>query len=313
MTVDTSTVRPAGAGITVRGFRLGDEVPILAAMLAALGRGEYEGMERYQLEHAAERLAFDLAPCQVAEVDGELAGWVIPADDDLMVVPAFRRRGVGRALVHAGRDLVAQSGGDRLRLWVRRDDATEAFAASCGLQYASSLWQMRLSSGPLADVAEPAFPADTRVRTLRVGVDEAPFVALVNRIFVDHPSPIALNEPEVRRIHATPGFDPASVLVVEDAQTSAMVAFCRVHAFTTGDGTSSGEIRLLGVDRAWRNRGLGRAVTEWGVAELRRRGAQSVVLAVEGRNQSALQLYEHLGFRRGTEWRHWTIAAWRGS
>lgn len=313
MTIDTSAVRPAGAGVTVRGFRAGDEGPILGAMLAALERGEREGMEPFQLEHAAERLPFDPASCAVAEIDGELAGWVIPADDDLVVVPHFRRQGVGRALVQAGREIVGDAGLDRLRLWVRRDAASEAFATACGLQYASSLWQMRLRGPAMALVPEPVFDADTRLRTLRAGADEGPFVALVNRIFLDHPSPIVLNEAEVQRVHATPGFDPTAVLVVEDAKTASMIAFCRVHLFTAGDGTPSGEIRLLGVDRAWRRRGLGRAITEWGVAELRRRGAQSVVLAVEGRNEGALRLYEQLGFRRGTEWRHWTIAAWRGN
>jgi mycothiol synthase len=313
MAIEVSASRPASAGVTVRGFRSGDEVPILRAMLEAHERGEYKGIERYQLEHAAERLPFDEGSCAVALVDGELAGWVIPADDDLMVVPAFRRRGAGRRLVEAGRGIVAAAGGSELRLWVRPDAATEAFASACGLAYHSSLLQLRLADEALAAVAEPEFPADVRVRTLVPGVDERPFVALVNRIFVDHPSPIVLNEDEVRRIHATPGFDASAVMVAESAMTGAMVAFCRVHPFLAGDGSSSGEIRLLGVDRAWRHRGLGHAATKWGVAELRRRGAQSVVLAVEDGNHNAMSLYEQLGFRRGTEWRHWTIAAAGGA
>jgi mycothiol synthase len=310
MTIESSTTRATGAGVVaVHGYRLEDGPTIRAAMLAALDRGELDGMEAYQLEHAIERLDADPGSCAVAVVDGQVAGWVVPADDDLSVVKAFRRRGVGRQLVAAGRALAGQAGLDRLRLWIPRRPDAEGFARACGLRYASSLWQMRLPGEVVSTLAEPVFPADTRVRTFQPGVDEAPFVALVNRVFLDHPSPIELSVDEVRRVHALRSFDPTTVLVVEDAATDAMIGFCRIHPFTAADGSAAGEIRLLGVDRAWRGRGLGRGVTTWGVAELRRRGARSVQLAVEGQNEGALRLYNDLGFRFGVEWPHWTIAA----
>ncbi len=308
MTAETTTARSAEpTGATVRALAPGDASQILAEMLAAFERGECDGMERYQVEHAAERLVPNPGSCAVAVVDGRLAGWVVPGDDDLKVVPAFRRRGIGRQLVEAGRVIAAAAERDRLRLWVPRRPDAEAFAAACGLQRTSSLWQMRLAGRAMATLDDAAFPATATVRTLRVGQDEAPFVALVNRIFLDHPSPIELSLDEVRRIHASPDFDPTTVLIVEDAVSGAMVGFCRAHPFTAADGVPSGEIRLLGVDRAWRGRGLGRAVASWGVAELRRRGAQTVVLAVEGENEGALRLYTDLGFRFGVEWPHWTV------
>lgn len=312
MTIDMSAVRPAESGVTVRGFRSGDEVPILAEMLAALERQEVEGMERHQLVAAANGIALDPSSCAIAEVDGQLAGWIVPPDNDLSVLPAFRRRGIGRRLVEAGRAIVAASGEERLRLWIPRRPEPEAFAAACGLVYTSSLWQMRLPGEAIAGVEEPTFPSGTSARPLRPGVDEAPFVDLVNRIFLDHPSPLHLTEEQVQGRHAGPDFDPDTVLVVED-EAGAMIAFCRVQPFVGADGLPAGEIRLLGVDRPWRGKGLGQAVTEWGVAELRRRGAQSVMLAVEGRNEGALRLYANLGFRFRTEWRHWTIAARRAS
>ena len=309
MTIESSTARPAGSdAIAVRRYQPDDGRAIRAAMLAALGRGDLHGMEAYQLEHAVERLDADPGSCAVALLDGQLAGWVIPSDDDLSVIPAFRRRGVGRQLVAAGRSLARDAGRDRLRLWFPRGPETEAFAIACGLRYTSSLWQMRLPGESLASSAEPVFPTGTAVRAFRPGADEAPFVALVNRVFLDHPSPIELSVDEVRRVHAVPGFDPSTILVVEDTATDAMVGFCRIHPYAASDGTPAGEIRLLGVDRRWRGRGLGRAVTAWGVAELRRRGARSVQLAVEGENEGALRLYTELGFRFGVEWPHWTIA-----
>lgn len=295
--------------ILVRDGRPDDAPGIHAAMVEARGRGEYAAVEPYQLEHAADRLAHGHVSAAVAEMDGRLAGWVIPGDGDLVVVPRYRRRGVGRRLLEAARGIARRDGQDRLRLWVRDAAGSEAFAAACGLRSASSLWQLRLDGPALAAVPAPRFPVGTVARSLRPGIDDGPFVRLVNAAFADHPSPIELTEAEVRRVNATPGFVPGSVLVVEEAATGGMVAFCRVVGYAAADGSPAGEIRLLGVDPAHRGRGLGRAVTAWGVETLRGRGAETVVLAVEGENASALRLYEGLGFRPAAEWRHWSIEA----
>ncbi|HEY5627901.1 MAG TPA: GNAT family N-acetyltransferase [Candidatus Limnocylindrales bacterium] len=309
MTIDT--IATSGQAAVVQACGAEDTAGILAAMLDLLGRGEYEDVEPYQLEHAAARIADDLSSCAVALVDGHLAGWVVPMEDDLTVLPPFRRRGIGRQLLAAGHAIARAGGRESLRLWVRHQPGSEAFASACGLRYTSSLWQMRLAGSGVAEAPEPVFPAGTAIRSLRPGEDEPRFVALVNRIFLDHPTPITLTEEEVRRVHER-GFDPRSILIVEDLSTREMVGFCRVVCFTASDGSPAGEIRLLGVDRPWRGRGLGRAVTSWGVAELRRRGAEAVVLAVEGENAGAQRLYAGLGFQVGAEWRYWTIPATDG-
>lgn len=308
----TGTMLGDAAGsdrVVVRAYAPGDEAAILAEMLATLARGEYEGMEAYQLEAAAKRLPDEPDRVAVAEQGGRLAGWTVPADDELVVVPEFRRRGVGRRLVAAARSIAAAQGRDELRLWVPHRVGPEAFAIACGLRYTSSLWRMRLPADAVGAVSAPVFPIGVRVRSLEPGVDDAAFTALVNRAFLDHPSTFHLSEDQVRRVHGAPGFDPATILLVEDAANGEMVGFCRVVRYTSDAGRPEGEVRALGVDRPWRGRGLGRAVTAWGVAELRRRGAESVVLAVEGANERALRLYTGLGFQLDTEWPHWTIAS----
>ncbi|HEY4753222.1 MAG TPA: GNAT family N-acetyltransferase, partial [Candidatus Limnocylindrales bacterium] len=299
----------ADDGVVVRGYQPGDEAAILAEMLATLARGEYEGMEAYQLESAAQRLPDEPDRVAVAELGGRLAGWTVPADDELVVVPEFRRRGVGRRLVAAARSIAAAQGRDELQLWVPHRVGAEAFALACGLRYTSSLWRMRLPPDAVETASAPVFPTGTRVRSLQPGVDDAAFTALVNRAFLDHPSTFHLTEDQVRRVHGAPGFDPGTILVVDDAATGEMVGFCRIVAYTSDAGRPEGEVRVLGVDRPWRGRGLGRAVTEWGVVELRRRGAGSIVLAVEGANERALRLYTDLGFQLEVEWPHWTIAS----
>ncbi len=288
----------------VRTFLAGDEVPILAAMLAAHGRGELEGVSRNELEASAARLAAEPGLAAVAVDEGRVAGWVVPVHDDLTVDEPFRRRGHGRRLVEAGRILAARAGLPHFRVWVPPREGSEAFARACGLLYHASLWQLRLD--PAAPAVTPSFGDAFAVRSFERGLDEPAFVALVNEIFLDHPSPLTLDLEKVRRIHARPAFDPTSILLVAPAtDRSRMVAFCRVGRYEDDDGVMAGEVKLLGVRREARGRGLGRELVRWGIDDLRRRGVGRIVLAVEGENPGALAIYEAEGFRRHVEWPHW--------
>ena len=292
----------------VRRFRPGDEAAIHAGMLEVHARGELDGVARYHLDAAADRLRHDPDGCAVAEVAGQVAGWVVPDEDDLTVAPAFRRRGFGTRLLAAGRAIAARRGHAELRLWVSDRPEPQAFARSVGMRRHSSLWRLRLADDVCPGPA--AFPDGILTRALQPGRDEAAFVALVNEVFLDHPWPIRLTVDQLERAHASPDFDPGSVLVASDASDpDAMLGFCRVAGYPADDGARVGEIRLVGVRRETRGRGLGRALTAWGIARLRTGGAERVVLAVEGENAGALRLYEALGFRPDVEWPHWTIPA----
>ncbi len=294
---------PAGT----RPFRAGDEVPILEAMLAANARGELEGVSRDELRISAERLAAEPWLAVVAEDEGRVAGWVVPFHDDLTVDLPYRRRGHGRRLVAAGRELVAHLGSSPLRLWVPPYPGPEAFARACGLRYHASLWRLRLD--PATPPRPPAFPDDLVVRWLEPGVDEEAFVELVNEAFLDHPSPLVLDVDEVRHVHRRPGFDATAILLVAPrADPGRLVGFCRVARWTDDDGSRTGEVKILGVRREARGRGLGRSLLRWGLEALRERGVDRVYLSVEGENASALRLYLDEGFVRDLEWPHWVPA-----
>ncbi len=230
--------------------------------------------------------------------------WVVPLHDDLTVDLPFRRRGHGRRLVEAGRVLAARAGLPHFRVWVPRAEGAEAFARACGLRYRPSLWLLRRD--PSAPAVPPAFGDDLAVRLVEPGVDEPAFVELVNEIFLDHPAPLVLGLDEVRRVHAEAGFDPTTILLVASAaDPGRLLAFCRVGRFEDDDGAPAGEVRLLGVRREARGRGLGRELVRWGVDDLRRRGAVRISLSVEGENARALAIYRADGFRTDVEWRRW--------
>jgi GNAT superfamily N-acetyltransferase len=96
-------------GLEIRAMVEEDPV-VLGAAFAAIGWGKsVEGFERYlSMQRTGERDVF------VATVDGEFAGYVtltweppydhgpgVPEIQDLNVLPAYRRRGIGNALMDA--------------------------------------------------------------------------------------------------------------------------------------------------------------------------------------------------------------------
>lgn len=294
---------PAG----VRACRTEDADQILAAMLGAHERGELEGVNRHFLEESADRLRLEpeLAAVAVAD-DGRVAGWVVPLHDDLTVHLPYRRRGHGSRLVQAGRLLAAAGDRQELRLWVPPVPEAEAFARANGMAYHSSLWQLRLEDG--ASLEPPRFPGDVVVRWIEPGTDDEAFTELVNTTFLDHPSPLTVAPETIRRVHGARGFDPSTILLVAPADDPGrLLGFCRIGVYPDDDGRRVGEVKLVGVRREARGRGLGRELVRWGMQAVMERGVAATFLSVEGENRGALRLYESLGFRPEVEWPHWTV------
>jgi mycothiol synthase len=291
----------------VRAARPGDEERLREIMLAVLATDAPPGTTAVDVERALDRLAGDRAGTLVSLDGSAIAGYVTPAMDDLGVDPAFRRRGHGRALVAAARDLVRSRGLDRLQLWVPHDGPGRLFAEALGFRYESSMWLLRLANG--TPVPPAAFGPEVVVRLVRPGLDEPAQVELINACFVGHPSPVSVTEEFVRHVQALPGFDASGVLLAAAAdQPDRLVGFCRTEMLD-GDGKRRGVVGLVGVLPEWRGRGLGRELLRWGIAHLRRLDAGSVELSVEARNELALSLYLRTGFEPAIEWPHWALPA----
>jgi ribosomal protein S18 acetylase RimI-like enzyme len=73
-----------------------------------------------------------------------------------------------------------------------------------------------------------------------------------------------------------------------------------------GDGR--GWVEQIAVARFARRLGLGRALLLHSLAELRSRGATSLVLGVQGSNDNAIRLYRGVGFEVEREWRTYSDA-----
>ncbi|MGO1510599.1 MAG: mycothiol synthase [Actinomycetales bacterium] len=252
-----------------------------------------------------------LAYAQVAEGSGEL-----------VVAPPARRRGYGRELVRAARS------GERVALWAHGDlPGARALAAAEGLTRVRELLRMGASVGSGENGgsdgsggnggggAIPEPPDGVRIETFDVGRHAEPWLRVNARAFASHPEQGRMTRADLDERLAQDWFDPDLLLLAFDAGSGAGSG-TGSSAAQGGDGEhvarsdgdplafiwmkpgdeGQAELYVLGVDPEAQGRGLGRALTARGLAEVAARGRTEVDLYVEGDNAPALATYERQGF-----------------
>jgi mycothiol synthase len=295
----------------VRAFREADEAGVRAVMEASLATDRIPGFVRSDIERAIVRVVPDPGGTVVALEGDRVVGYCTPNHDDLTVLPKARRRGHGRRLVAAAREVARGRGRPELQLYVPAHlPGSIAFAEGLGFTYRSSLWMFVLEAGRA--VPAPDFPEDVVVRVWDVArdTDLEAWTAFMHRAFEGHPTRMSWTPAVIAHIHTLPDFDPGGILIVaERDRPDDPIAFARIEL---GDqdspiGARTGDVGLIGVLPAWRRRGLGRELLRWGVTELRSRGAGRIELSVEAANDRATALYRAHGFEPSIEWPHWVV------
>jgi mycothiol synthase len=255
---------------------------------------------------------------------------------EVVVHPAYRRRGYGRLLVEAANE---QTPDGRLRLWAHGDHpAARRLAESMGFRVVRRLEQLRRSLDP--PLLELPLPETVRVRAFRPGADDAAWLALNARAFARHPEQGNWTRRDLAARMRESWFDPEGFLIAEEdgANGPRMVAFhwTKIHGGNrpgSGPGHEDGpgheggpghlledgagrpateaghetiphghdpigEVYVVGVDPDHQRRGLGRSITVAGLRWLRDRGLPQAMLYVEADNRPALEVYRGLGFTR---------------
>ncbi|HEX6246540.1 MAG TPA: mycothiol synthase, partial [Nocardioidaceae bacterium] len=135
----------------------------------------------------------------VAEAGGE-------AEANLVVAPAARRAGVGRALAQQALEAYADV---PVTAWSHGNHPAAArLATALGFERVRDLWVMRRPLSPEHPLP-PVEPAGgTVVRTFRPGQDEDAFLALNAEAFVDHPEQGSMTRADLEARMAEPWFDP---------------------------------------------------------------------------------------------------------
>ena len=238
----------------------------------------------------------------VLTVDDEIAGYGYldapghPDQDvsgELVIHPLHRGHGLGLALV---RELIAQAGGHRVRLWAHGDlPAAGRLARAAGFERFRALWQMRRPLGDPLD--QPRLPAGTTLRTFRPGRDEAEWLSLNARAFAKHPEQGGWSRHDLELREQEPWFDPAGFFLAERDGVMTGFHWTKIPVPAEPD-TCTGEVYVVGVDPGERGTGLGRALTLAGLGYLRDRGLAEAMLYVDEDNVPAIKMYEGLGFTR---------------
>lgn len=235
----------------------------------------------------------------VATADGQLVGYaqLDPRDAtaQLVVAPAARRQGVGRALADAV--LAAEP---NVTWWAfGNTPAAQALAAALGLSVTRELAIMARDLHGLETI--PPIPGVT-VNSLahEPDVDQAivDLVGVNRQAFAHHPEQGSMSVQDVRQRMQLPWFDAAGLLLARD-QTRQLVGF-HWTKLTPDDkhpgGPPLGEVYVIGVLPEMAGRGVGRALLMAGLAHLHDKGVRRVHLYVEASERRPVQMYTANGF-----------------
>jgi mycothiol synthase len=233
-------------------------------------------------------------------VGAEIAGYAqVGADGaaELVVHPARRRQGLGRALLAA----VAEAAGGPLRVWAHGDHpGALALAEKLGFDRVRVLWQMRRSL--FAALPDVPLPDGVALRAFRPGADDEAWLGVNARAFATHPEQGKWTIDDLRLRQGEPWFDPAGFLLAVDADDRLLgFHWTKVHpAEPRTDAAAEqppiGEVYVLGVDPGGHRRGLGASLTVAGLRHLRGLGLSDCLLYVDESNAGAVALYRRLGF-----------------
>jgi mycothiol synthase len=285
-TIERRTLGPTDAGVISR------------EIAQAVARGDLRASSDAEGTYVMK--SFDADPGQFAgalDAD-ELVGFIIPEFKVTVVRPDRRRQGIGRALVETGVEMERARGRPYVLMGVVPGDAIGiAFLEATGFGYHSTVWDLDLEPG--RDVPTPVWPDGHVARFFERDRDLDAWVDVFNETFAHHPTPLQVDLKTISAMLDDPDIAEADVIVVEDVETREIVGFCGVDPQRRGAIVGPhAELWSVGVRPDRQGRGLGRQLVRAGVERARAIGARSIGLAVNGRNESALALYESEGFIR---------------
>lgn len=260
----------------------------------------------------------------VAEVDSRVVAWasqewVDTRDDELRehrlwgaVEPASRRRGIGTALLaeneRRARAMAAAHDVDRAKVfgaWAGDGRPGATLLHRSG--YSVVRWFFDLVRPTLDDLPDVALPDGFELRPATPEL--FPAIWRANReAFRDHWGGSDESEAAMHRFLDSPDTDPSLWLIAWDGEEIAGGVNNSIRPEQNDAlGIRRGWLDSVFTRRAWRRRGLARALIARSLVALRDRGMTSAALGVDADNPSgALGLYEEAGFEiddRFTAWR----------
>lgn len=260
----------------------------------------------------------------IAEVNGEAIAiaertWVHTTDGfreyraDGSVAPAWRRRGVGTAMLAHNferlRDLAAGHGDGQPQILGSWSGDTQpgdiALLRRAG--YEPARWFFDMERPDLETIPDVPLPAGFEIRPIDRELARKVWHADVEA-FRDHWGGFDGSDERLERWLASPSTDLSLWVIAFDGDEVASGVLNSIDAEENElMGIRRGWLSSVFTGREWRRRGLARALIARSLVALRDRGMESAALGVDGANPTgALALYEGLGFQvthRSTAWR----------
>jgi mycothiol synthase len=237
-------------------------------------------------------------------VDG---GWVASLRG--FVHPAWRRRGLGRALLLFGqrhaRLVAASDAADRPGIW--QAIATSLQPGAHALYRQAGYSPFRYAFTMTRDLSDPIpsfdLPSGLEIRPVQPEHHRAIWEA-EREAFQDAWGYSPWPEENYQRFLGFPHYDPALWRVAWDGDQIAGVVLSFVNTEENAAvGRSRGYTEDIAVRRPWRRKGVASALLADSLCALRALGLREAALSVDAESPSgALHLYENLGFRTVVEW-----------
>jgi mycothiol synthase len=231
---------------------------------------------------------------------------------DGVVDPAWRRRGIGRAVLAESeriareRAAVEAPASPILGSWSwESQPGDRALLEAAGFQVAR--WFFDMVRPTLDNIPGVAMPEGLEIRPIDRSLARAVWDADVDA-FEDHWGGFDHSEENFRRWLDTPRTDLSLWVVAFDGDEIAGGVINSIDdEQNSALGIERGWLNSVFTRRAWRRRGLATALVASSLTLLRDRGMTSAALGVDADNpHDALGLYERLGFvvdQRATAWR----------
>jgi mycothiol synthase len=206
-----------------------------------------------------------------------------------IVAQGAKRRGLGARIVETGEARARERGAARAQtIGLEEDSAAADLFAAHGFAPARRFYDMaiELEAAP----AVPALPDGFTLETFRLE-DAHPFYEALDAAFQDHWDHHSLGfDPWWERRRNAHDFDSTLWFLVRDGDEIAGVIR------NDPERGGGGYVGAIGVPRAWRGKGLGRALLLRTFAEFYSRGVQRVTLGVDAESPTgATRLYESVG------------------
>jgi len=316
------------AGLRLRPYAgeadLAEIVRLLNAEAAADGLVRRVTVEQLAVTYAHSNESFDAArDVTIVEVDGQVVAMAereaVDTTDghreyrlDGAVDPAWRRRGIGRAVLAESERIARERASAEapaspiLGSWSwESQPGDRALLEAAGFTVAR--WFFDMVRPTLDDVDEVRLPGGLEIRPIDASLARAVWDAGVDA-FEDHWGGFDHSEVSFRRWLDAPRTDLSLSIVAFDGAEIAGGVINSIDDDQNAElGVNRGWLNIVFTRRAWRRRGLATALVARSLEELRARGMTSAALGVDADNpHDALGLYERLGFavdQRAAAWR----------